>query len=1281
MTWAGGKKGGGTVDTVARSQASSLANKLSQVYKVAGDSVSAGSEVFVVMNDSSIVNYANKTAAAITIPAAPTKANMSSAGFSELGGTAIDPKQIDKLIQQNRSAWRADAIIDFTTAEPAKVAGNLGKIYLNSKTGTGSVSTAETFHKDDLYYLAQDLTWSEYQGKESDSLTIGAKDYTFIGGTWIEQVKGSNSEFAKIYKKAGDSVDPGAEVFIVLDSGATVNYKNPTASALTVPTPATDASILAAGFSGIAAKENHLHSILASASTLGSSDTIFKAAGGKLWKNKIANPDIKLQPTDPKWLANWEEVFVDSTGITYTGVVDNAALKANEFSVAEPPANVVVHLTKPAAAKKAWLTVINTGKGIIDVDGVQIIGEGALEFTANAAGDAWVLTSREGAAQTPTVQTYYNSGTFDANSLNTLDGVTIGGSSGVTTSNFPQGLATPAAFIAWYQGSATDGLASLQIFGSPASSRGLWMRSLSGGVWGPWARESANIWAYTPNPATSGETYSVTEGANVIVNDGDELLLNAASSVMSVKVCPVSDWANVPAIKPTPTAASAGWKMVGAQPTAGTQVIEIIPGLFDKTFNIKRVDAPPSVTPGEVTFGTGAPSAIEAPYKVWIDVSQTGWPAYYRAALTDAWPATAAGNTFDNLVSLSKAQVESKTDQTFGLISGERLFEAIDKNKPDLSPYLKTADKADSAALSAGTADKWTDAKALKDHADLPIHAPDPTAIADGMILAVNNKKLAYQAQVTPSQVWFGSGPPDAGDSTHLVHIDTSASLWPLYYRATTTDAWPATASGKVFDALVNLTDAQAQDKASTVNGAISGKLLYDREQALKGAVAHFTDTDANYGVAKPWSAETLKAAVLPKVFRFVSSASLTSAATANPTLAEFNTWKGAQTPAIFDEWIYYTGTTVNTDGATHLWYVDKTGIANPITQKTIPVAAGWLANETVMPGVMRYNVFLDSVRCFMLSPVASGVRKCNASLDLAELGKWFYAGQDYVAGFTASMPVPKGYQIKVNGEIWQATATRTTGLAFDATERGSWDPVTNTLPTATAASGTALTANKAWNMEEIGGTQRTYTMAANQSGVLILRNASGSICTIAAAAGETIGGAASMVSDIPGETIILIKASGSNWRAANIVNSHLKTAVDPGYSANGSIGTAADTVNKFTHFIIKQTAANIAVTLPDYGMASHRRQAYFELTKDSTQSLTISGQAAGSDSVILGPGECAYFTWAGGAWKLPKPALYPPMGNALPPPGSAALFRLVGHATLPDNLYYSTGSSWVKAG
>lgn len=101
--------------------------------------------------------------------------------------TVSDARIIDAW-QTQRTAWVADDAVDFTVAEPALIAANNGKIFLNIKTGNGSTSKTTVFDAGDLYFVHDDLTWKEYQPKEGATLSAKGLKYTFINGAWLQDI-------------------------------------------------------------------------------------------------------------------------------------------------------------------------------------------------------------------------------------------------------------------------------------------------------------------------------------------------------------------------------------------------------------------------------------------------------------------------------------------------------------------------------------------------------------------------------------------------------------------------------------------------------------------------------------------------------------------------------------------------------------------------------------------------------------------------------------------------------------------------------------------------------------------------------------------------------------------------------------------------------------------------------------------------------------------------------------------------------------------------------------
>jgi hypothetical protein len=208
----------------------------------------------------------------------------------------------------------------------------------------------------------------------------------------------------------------------------------------------------------------------------------------------------------------------------------------------------------------------------------------------------------------------------------------------------------------------------------------------------------------------------------------------------------------------------------------------------------------------------------------------------------------------------------------------------IDNSDPstELAKLVKVADKADAAALTAGTADKWLDAAAYKGLVDA-LDAIIGVSIADKDLGTFTGTKLSDDKSIKAilqevetaleafkvtgrfigSADTFATLPATAtatgaainGDWAYLKELDgTNLKGVYIYNGSVYAHAFDFTAD------ISQLTDTQAQSTTDTTFGTTTGKQLYDRDQAIKGKAANFTATDAGHKVAKPWDAETLKA-------------------------------------------------------------------------------------------------------------------------------------------------------------------------------------------------------------------------------------------------------------------------------------------------------------------------------------------------------------------------------------------------------------------------------------
>lgn len=264
--------------------------------------------------------------------------------------TTVTDKQIIEAWLTERTAWTADEMVDFTVSEPLLTSSNIGKIYLNTKTGAGSASTTLTFDKDDLYFVHDDLTWKEYRPKDNWLLTIGGDSYIYYNGGWVQNVKRDH-----MHPIVGNTLD---NTYFRIAGGKL--WQNITDN----PPPNLRP--------GDAAWADNWKEFKASASNLPD------AAG-------LPNESIPIVK-DKNWafmlMPDWFNISTVETGST---------LKTGEYSKAEPPANTTYKLTPPAASKDTWFGVINTGDGVIEVRGVKIAARGIAFWSSNVAGDDWVF--------------------------------------------------------------------------------------------------------------------------------------------------------------------------------------------------------------------------------------------------------------------------------------------------------------------------------------------------------------------------------------------------------------------------------------------------------------------------------------------------------------------------------------------------------------------------------------------------------------------------------------------------------------------------------------------------------------------------------------------------------------------------------------------------------------------------------------------------------------------------------------------------------------------------
>jgi len=86
--------------------------------------------------------------------------------------------------------------------------------------------------------------------------------------------------------------------------------------------------------------------------------------------------------------------------------------------------------------------------------------------------------------------------------------------------------------------------------------------------------------------------------------------------------------------------------------------------------------------------------------------------------------------------------------------------------------------------------------------------------------------------------------------------------------------------------------------------------------------------------------------------------------------------------------------------------------------------------------------------------------------------------------------------------------------------------------------------------------------------------------------------------------------------------------------AANGSIGTAAATVNIASRIAFSQTTSGITATLPDAAMRKT-----IPLENIGTADIAVGGSATGSDTITVPAGGVREMAWNGSAWRAVSPA------------------------------------------
>ncbi len=101
-------------------------------------------------------------------------------------------------------------------------------------------------------------------------------------------------------------------------------------------------------------------------------------------------------------------------------------------------------------------------------------------------------------------------------------------------------------------------------------------------------------------------------------------------------------------------------------------------------------------------------------------------------------------------------------------------------------------------------------------------------------------------------------------------------------------------------------------------------------------------------------------------------------------------------------------------------------------------------------------------------------------------------------------------------------------------------------------------------------------------------------------------------------------------------------------FATNGSVGTAATTVDRVTRLTFTQTTANITVTLPNPTTAG-QLSIVLENLPASTAIINVTGAAAGSDILSLTVGDIREISWNGSSWRAVTPLRSLVLSNAVP--------------------------------
>ena len=313
-------------------------------------------------------------------------------------------------------------------------------------------------------------------------------------------------------------------------------------------------------------------------------------------------------------------------------------------------------------------------------------------------------------------------------------------------------------------------------------------------------------------------------------------------------------------------------------------------------------------------------------------------------------------------------QAEATPGATLSYLNSAEIQAATDVTKVPNSVGLKTeldrrqalmvlkSDKADAAALAAGTLNKWLDSKDYK--------------TLDDKIKGLGGRMLR---PFTDSFAALPATPTDANTTNWYVSILTKKDG--TNKRGFYINEGSGWSFAGQFSAFILLLDAQIQSKTSTDQGVVTGKLLHDMRQALQGTAAHLTAKDED---ARPWTAKILVEWLDGRV------APVPKADGDKPDAGRFNIYPAGASPD-------YTGATAGTYAK----------VVVGTTEQTVIESGGEYTSVTPQPVTQSGRLWNDDVSYV---PVDSFYFTAFNSTDVSANGVTTVAGQTYIASYVACL-------------------------------------------------------------------------------------------------------------------------------------------------------------------------------------------------------------------------------------------------------------------------------------